>query len=84
MEVRPVDGQCGTCKFAAEFCSADCPSEPEDGVHCTSRAQAEMMDGQTDGDSNSVNEFEAYGFLDLWRLENLAEEEYRCPNWQQR
>lgn len=81
MSITPIEGQCGTCKDAARFHSADCPSGPEDGVDCTSRAHAEMMDDQTHGDSNSVAEFEDYGFLNLWRLEHLAEETYRCPNW---
>ena len=84
MEVQPVDGQCGTCKFAAEFCYCSTPSGPEDGVHCTSREHAAMMDSQTENDGVNIREYDQYGFLDLWRLEHMAEEEYRCPNWQQR
>lgn len=81
-KIQPVDGQCGTCAEAKEFgYSPDGPSGPEDGVHCGSHAQAVMMDDQTHGDAGSVAFFNEYGFLDLWRLEDMAEESYRCPNW---
>ncbi len=72
--------QCGSCACASEFGYASTPSGPTDGVHCTSRAQAELLDGNQGGSPN-VDEFEAYGFLDLWRLECVAEEDYECPNW---
>jgi|GEM_PF-6160111 len=72
-----VEGQCGTCKFAAVFDFA------EDGVHCTSEAQAKMLDEQTGGDCY-MQEYKDYGFLSLWRLESLAEPSFKCANWQQR
>jgi len=80
--VNNRDGQCGTCIFAREF--AD-----EDGVHCTSPAQAKMLDEQCNPDDPNESwynqyqkEIESYGYMSLWRLEVLAEEGYRCPNWQ--
>ncbi len=76
-----VDGQCGTCLFAKEFGYASSPSGPEDGVHCISIKQAEMMEEQTKGDLQSKEELTDYGFMDLWRLEAMAEEGYKCPNW---
>ena len=78
-----IEGQCGTCKFAAVFDFADCPSGPEDGVHCTSEAHAKMLDEQTGGDCYT-QEYKEYGFLSLWRLEAIAEQSFRCANWQQR
>ena len=77
----PVEFQCGTCKFAGEFCSGSGPSGPEDGVHCLSEAHAKLMDEQTHTDTN-MEEFRAYGFLDLYRLEGMAEKSHRCPSWE--
>ncbi len=52
-------------------------------MHCTSEAQAKMLDEQTGG-AYYLQEYKDYGFLSLWRLEDLAEPSYRCANWQQR
>ncbi len=82
-ESEPVEGQCGTCKFAAAFDFADSPSGPDDGVHCTSLAQAKMLDEQT-GSDDYMQEYQEYGFLSLWRLEDVAEPSFRCANWQER
>ena len=82
-KIEPVEGQCGTCKFAATFDFADSPSGPEDGVHCTCEAQAKMLDEQSEVDWY-MQEYKEYGFLSLWRLEDVAEPSYRCANWQQR
>ena len=82
-KIEPVEGQCGTCKFAAAFDFADSPSGPEDGVHCTSEAQAKMLDEQSEVDWY-MQEYKEYGFLSLWRLVDVAEPSYRCANWQQR
>ena len=78
-----VEGQCGTCKFAAVFDFADSPSGNEDGVQCTSEAHANMLDEQTGGDCY-MQEYKDYGFLSLWRLEAIAESSFKCTNWQQR
>ena len=78
-----VEGQCGTCKFAAIFGFADSSSRPEDGVHCTSEVHAKMLDEQTGGDGY-LQEYKDYGFLSLWRLEAIAEPSFRCANWQKR
>lgn len=78
--VKPVEGQCGTCKNAAKFGFAHSPSGPEDGVHCNSQKMAEFMDWQTDSGENIV-EFKLNGFLDLFRLEVMADESHKCPNW---
>ena len=78
-----VEGQCGTCKFAAVFDFTDSPSGHDDGVHCTSEAQAKMLDVQTGGDCY-MQEYKDYGFLSLWRLESLAEPTFKCANWQSR
>ena len=82
--MEQIEGQCGTCAFAAKFGYADSPSGPEDGVHCTSKAQAEMIDDQTRGDTTYRKEFEEYGYIDVWRLENLVDPDYKCPNWKKK
>jgi hypothetical protein len=69
-KIEPVEGQCGTCKFAAAFDFADSPSGPEDGVHCTSEAQAKILN-QQNGVDWYMQEYNEYGFLSLWRLETL-------------
>lgn len=86
---KKIEGQCGTCKFASEFTFADCPSGPEDAVQCTSLAQATMLDEQHNPESEGESwynrfrkEMAEYGSMNLWRLEALAEESYRCPNWE--
>jgi len=75
-----VEGQCGTCLFAKEFDFADSPSGPEDGVHCISIEQAKLVDRQ-EGNNRWMSELTEYGFMDMWRLEAMAEEDYKCPNW---
>ena len=77
------EGQCGTCSFAAEFGYAASPSGPNDGVHCTSKDHALWMDKFTglSGSEYNIKEYNEYGFIDLFRLECLAEPEYRCPHW---
>ena len=81
-EVSPVEGQCGTCKFAAAFGYADSPSGPEDGVHCVSEECAKLGDKNTHGNAGYVQELKEYGFLSLWRLEQMAEVSFKCPCWQ--
>ena len=80
---QAIEGQCGTCKFAAVFDFADSPSGNEDGVQCTSEAHANMLDEQTGGDGY-LQEYKDYGFLSLWRLESIAEPSFGCENWQKR
>ena len=83
MSYGRVDGQCGTCLFAKEFSFADSPSSPEDGVHCISIEHAKFNDENEGGNGENRNmaELTEYGFMDLWRLEAMAEESYRCPQW---
>lgn len=88
-QIPAIEGQCGTCRFAAAFGSADCPSGPEDAVHCTSQAHALMMDeyiNPEDEKDDLFNQYQKelaeYGFVNLWRYETLAEESYRCQNWE--
>lgn len=83
-EYKVIHGQCGTCKFAKEFGIADCPSGAEDGVHCTSREQAIFNDNCTGGDTEYLKEFDENGYCLYWRLEALVEENYICPQWQQK
>lgn len=80
-KVKPVMGQCGTCKFADAFDYADSPSGPEDGVHCTSEAMAKDLDS-LGNDTHNQEELKESGFMNLWRLETLAEESYRCKYWE--
>jgi hypothetical protein len=80
-KVVPIDGQCGTCNFASCFDYATSPSGPEDGVHCVSEKQAKLMDEQT-GSTQNVAELKEFGFMDLWRLEAMAEPTFRCENWE--
>jgi hypothetical protein len=78
---KKIEGQCGTCKFALAFDYAPSPSGPEDGVHCTSEELAKRIDTQQ-GEGYSQSELKEYGFLELWRLEALAEETYSCEFWE--
>jgi hypothetical protein len=78
-----IEGQCGTCKFAAVFGFAGSPTGHEDGVHCTCEDHAKMLDEQTGGDGY-MQEYKDFEFLSLWRLEAIAEQSFRCANWQQR
>ena len=82
-----IEGQCGTCKFASDFSSTDCPSGPEDAVLCTSQAQALMLDEQINHEDKEdvlfnqyQKELTEYGYMNLWRLEALAEESFRYEN----
>ncbi len=83
MTYKRVDGQCGTCLFAKEFSSADCPSGPEDGVHCISIEHANFNDKNEggNGDNRWMSELTEFGFMSMWRLEALAEKSCRCPHW---
>jgi len=74
-EYGEVEGQCGTCLLADGFDYGPSPSGPEDGVHCTSYGLARET-GQY-----SIEEIGEYGFLDIFRLEALAEEDHRCSHW---
>ncbi len=71
---KEIEGQCGTCKFALEFGPPPSPGDADEGVHCSSESIAQK--------NKSMDEFQDYGFSDLYRLEALAEESYRCPSWQ--
>ena len=77
---QAVDGQCGTCFFAREFGYGPSPSGPEDGVHCVSYRLAVEMDELSQTSFNVLQLLE-YGFMDLFRLETVAEETYRCSSW---
>lgn len=79
--VKPVDGQCGTCLFAKEFGYSSSPSGPEDGVHCISYHWAKRQDDLTHGNTKYIEELIEDGFVDILRLETLAEEVFRCPSW---
>ncbi|MBA7610953.1 hypothetical protein ES703_18167 [subsurface metagenome] len=91
---KKIEGQCGTCAFAKGFSYADCPSGPEDAVECTSLEQATMLDEQTnplvteDEKDPLYNQYRkelaSAGSMNLWRLEALAEESFRCQNWRQK
>ena len=74
-----VAGQCGTCKFAAAY--VDSLSGDMDWVHCSSVTHAKMLDDQSGGE-HYMQELKEYRFLNLWRLESLAEVSFKCPNWQ--
>ena len=80
MEYGEIGGQCGTCRFAAEFDYGPGPSGDGDGVHCTSEEHADFLEGQ--GMEGLKEELKEYGFMDLFRIEALADESYRCPQWQ--
>jgi hypothetical protein len=85
---KKIEGQCGTCKFALAFDYAPSPSGPEDGVHCGCEGLAKHLDAHTyvkdEGIVGELNqqELKEYGFLELWRLEALCEESYRCEFWE--
>ncbi|MBA7594934.1 hypothetical protein ES703_01890 [subsurface metagenome] len=79
-EYGRVDGQCSTCLFAKEFGFADSPSGPEDGVHCISIEHAKFND-ENEGNNRWMRELTELGFMDMWRLEAMAEADYKCPQW---
>ena len=83
-EYNLIEGQCGTCRWAKGFSfSPDGPSGPEDGVLCSSQAQAEMVDEQEQAEEPRwLPELKEYGHMVIWRLEAMAEESYRCPQWE--
>ena len=78
-EYGQIQGQCGTCRFAKDFGYADSPSGPEDGVHCTSEQIAKSLAESGQGDL--ALQLQENGFMELWRLEALAESDFRCPSW---
>lgn len=79
-DYKLIDGQCGTCASEAKFDYAEGnQAGPEDGVHCTSTELAKAMDDA--GFTGNEEELDEYGFMDLLRLEFLAEETFRCPHW---
>ena len=75
-----IEGQCGTCRWAVGFDFADGPSGAEDGVHCASADHARELDSI--GQADLAEEFRTQGYMQLWRLEALAEEDFRCAYWQ--
>jgi len=74
-----IEGQCGTCGWAAGFEYADGPSGPEDAVKCTSEGMADLLRSQDQGELTEMLESE--GYMNLWRLEAMAEETHRCKHW---
>jgi len=78
-EYKEIEGQCGTCRWAAGFDYGPCPSGPEDGVRCSSADYAKEL-GVYEHDP-SLEEFRAQGYMQFFRLEVLAEESFRCPHW---
>lgn len=72
-EYKQIEGQCGTCGFASSFEWGICPSGPKDAVNCTSKERADSLQMALD--------FERDGYVQLYRLEALAEETFRCPHW---
>jgi len=91
-EYKPIEGQCGTCRHALCFDFATSPSGPEDGVHCDSLELAKVLDEQFNPDPNDPEmadmvdqnrkELSVNGFMDLYRLECIAEENIRCDQWE--
>lgn len=71
-----IDGQCGTCKFAKEFVSDSGDPNFMDKVHCSSEKKADT--------EYLMAEWKIRGWMDLWRLECLAEETFRCKSWRPR
>jgi len=86
---KKIEGQCGTCAHALGFGYGSSPSGPEDGVHCDSLELAKLMDEQQNSDEPDMADLRDFnqkelarnGFMDLYRLECLAEETYRCNFW---
>ncbi len=73
--------QCGTCKHG-EIDYPPSPGDSEDGVNCSSR---EMMENLAEhGQEDLREEYARWGFINVWRLEELAEPEYECPYWEKK
>lgn len=86
---KKIEGQCGTCAHALGFGYGSSPSGPEDGVRCDSLELAKHMDEIFNSDEPDMadlidqnqKELAGNGSMDLYRLECLAEETYRCDFW---
>jgi hypothetical protein len=83
-----VDGQCSTCGFAKGFDYADCPSGPDSVVLCSSIEIAKEQDEAFNNDDPNdpcynirQKELAEFGYMNLWRLEALAEKTFRCEHW---
>jgi len=72
-EYKEIEGQCGTCGWAVGFDYAGSPSGPEDGVNCGNETLAREL--------GSWGVWKEMGYNQLWRLEALAEESFRCQHW---
>ena len=86
-DIKPVEGQCGTCAFAQEFDYGPAPSDENEGVHCTSEGHARWLDADLKGNqttTSSQDQIREYGFIDLFRWEVMADEDFCCPQWQRK
>ena len=77
--------QCGTCKFALGFdYPPDGPGGETDGVKCSSEGMVQQYEEQTGMTGNLAMEYQRDGYILLWRLEVLAEEDFECPYWEEK
>ena len=75
---------CGTCKFALRFDYPDSPGGPEDGVHCASPVVVteQIEEGWPESKAELVAQFEADGYMLLWRFELVADPDAECIGWE--
>ena len=86
-EIKPLDGQCGNCAFAKEFGCGPVNSEDDEGVLCTSEEHALWLDTDLKGNVNTTNsrdQLKELGYIDLFRWEVMADEDFRCPQWKKK
>jgi hypothetical protein len=88
-EYTLIIGQCGTCAFAQDLSMTDPPDGHHNTVQCVSEAHAKYLDNRrnpqdsTDETFNqNQKELELYGFMQLIRIEALAETSFHCPSWE--
>lgn len=80
-EYKPIEGQCGTCRFAKEFTPGIFLNGPDDNVNCTNLDHAAFLDEHSDSDAGFIREMKEYGHIMLFRYEAIAEETTRCMHW---
>lgn len=74
--IEAVDGQCGTCRWA-KIDYGPGPSNIDEGVNCYSQARAVLYEFDAE-------QFKQMGWVNLFRLEFLAEKSFQCPHWKPR
>jgi len=84
VDSKAIDGQCGTCLFSAGFESDKMivlgerlfvidVEGVDEYVQCSSVVHAHEV--------GAAGDLAGFGWANLLRLEDIAEKEFRCPQW---